>query len=110
MTCILLEVELAALPGAGIAGGTQGGFEAGVGVGYDKVGNADSALFEGHEEFAPVNFGFGEGATDAKDHAFAVIASDADGFEGGAVADGAVDADFVIGGIEDEILDFREWA
>jgi hypothetical protein len=43
-----------------------------------------------------VDFGFGEGATDAKDHAFSVIASDADGFEGGAVADDAVDADFVI--------------
>jgi hypothetical protein len=34
-------------------------------------------------------------------HAFAVVASDADGFECGAVADGPVDADFVIGGVED---------
>jgi hypothetical protein len=48
-------VELAALPGAGIAGGAQGGFEAGVGIGYDKVGNADAALFEGDEEFGPRN-------------------------------------------------------
>lgn len=56
MTCILLEVELAALPWAIVGGDAQGSFE------------------------------------------------------GGAVTDGAVDADFVINCIGDEKLDFREWA
>lgn len=107
---VLLEMELAALPGAGVAGGPQGGFEAGVGIGDDEVGNADAALLEPDEESAPVDFGLGERATDAEDHAFAVVAADADGFEGGAVAHGAVDADFVVGGVEDEVLDFGQWA
>ncbi len=107
---VLLEVELAALPGAGVAGGPQGGFEAGVGVGDDEVGNADAALFERDEEFPPVDFGFGKGAADTEDHAFAVVAADADGLEGGAVAHDAVDADFVVGGVEDEVLDFGQRA
>lgn len=81
-----------------------------MGVGGDEVGYADAALLERDEQFAPVDFGFGEGATDSKDHAFAVLAADADGFECGAVARSAVDADFVVGGVEDEVLDFRERA
>ena len=105
---VLLEVELAALLGTGVAGGPQGGLEAGVGVGDDDVRNADAAFLEGDEEFAPVDFGFGEGATDTKDHAFAVVAADADGFERGAVADSAVDAHLVIGGVKDEVADLGE--
>ena len=57
-----------------------------------------------------MDFGFGEGATDTEDHAFAVVAADADGFEGGAVADGAVDADLVVGGVEDEVIDLGQLA
>jgi|GEM_PF-3342939 len=79
-----------------------------MGVGDDEVGNADATLFEGDEEFAPVDFGFGEGATDTENHAFSVVAANADGFERGAVADGAVDADLVVGGVEDEVLDFGQ--
>ena len=59
MTGVLLEVELAALPGAGVACGPESGFEAGVGVRNDEVQNADAALLERDEELAPVDFGFG---------------------------------------------------
>lgn len=101
---VLLEVELAALPGGGVAGGAEGRSQSGMGVGGDEVGDSDAALFEVGEELAPVDFGFGEGAVDTEDHAFAVVAADADGFESGAVADSAVDADFVVGGVEDEVF------
>ena len=55
---VLLEVELAALPGARIECGAQCGAEANVGVGGDAVGNADAALLETGEEVAPVDFGY----------------------------------------------------
>ena len=42
--CVLLEVELAALPWSGVEGGAQGGAESLVGVGGDEVRNADAAV------------------------------------------------------------------
>ena len=107
---VLLEVELAALPGAGVEGGAQGGSESDVGVGGDAVGDAEAALLEAGEEVAPVDLGFGEGAGDAEDEAFAVVAADADGDEGGAVADIAVDADLVVGGVGEEVGDLGKGA
>ena len=44
-------------------------------VGDDVVRDADAALFEAVEKFAPVNFGFGEGGADPEDDAFAVAAA-----------------------------------
>ena len=88
---VLLEVELAALPRAGVEGGAQRGAEAGV-------------------EVAPVDLGFGEGAGDAEDEAFAVVAADADGDEGGAVPNVAVDADLVVGGVGEEVVDLGKGA
>ena len=52
-----------------------------------------------------MDFGFGEGAGDAEDEAFAVVAPDPDGDEGGAIPDVAVDADLVVGGIGEEVGD-----
>ena len=57
-----------------------------------------------------MDFGFGEGTTDAKDHALAVVATNADGLEGGTVAHGSVDSDFVVGGVEDEVTDLGQGA
>jgi len=107
---VLLEVELAALPGAGVEGGAQRGTESDVGVGGDAVGNAEAAFLETGEEVTPVDFGFGEGAGDAKNEAFAVVAADADGDEGGAVPDVAVDADLVVGGVGEEMGDLGKRA
>ena len=47
---ILLEMELATLPRAGVEGGVQGGTESGVGVGGDAFRDADAALLEAGEE------------------------------------------------------------
>ena len=107
---VLLEVELAALPRAGVEGGAQGGTEPDVGVGGDAVGDADAALLEAGEEVAPMDLGLGEGAGDAEDEAFAVVPADADGDEGGAVADVAIDADLVVGGVGEEVGDLRKGA
>ena len=57
-----------------------------------------------------MNLGFGEGAGNAEDKAFAVVATDADGNEGGAVADVAVDADLVVGGVGKEMGDLGKGA
>ena len=107
---VLLEVELAALPGAGVEGGAQCGAEADVGVGGDAVGDADAALLEAGEEVAPVDLGFGEGAGDAEDEAFAIVPADADGDKGGAVSHIAVDADLVVGGVSKQVGDLGQRA
>jgi hypothetical protein len=57
-----------------------------------------------------MDLGLGEGAGDAEDDAFAVVPSDADGDEGGAVADVAVNADLVVGGVGEEVGDLRKGA
>ena len=107
---VLLEVELAALPRAGVEGGAQGCTEPDVGVGGDAVGDADAALLETGEEVAPMDLGLREGAGDTEDEAFAVVPADADGDEGGAVADVAIDADLVVGGVGEEVGDLRKGA
>ena len=76
---VLLEVELAAIPGDGWEDGAEGGFESFVGVAGNGSGDGESAFFEAGEELAPVDFGFGEGDGGAEDGAFAVGGIDADG-------------------------------
>jgi len=51
-----------------------------VGIGGDQIGDADTAFFEGLEKFAPVNFGFAEGAGDVEDFAFAIASARTNGF------------------------------
>ena len=102
---VLLEVELAALPGGGGEAGSEGGSQAGVGVGGDEVGNSQAALAQAVGKFTPVDFSFAQGAGYAEDHSFSVFAAHADGDQGGAISDGAVDADFVVGGVEGEVDD-----
>ena len=50
------------------------------------------------------------GATHSEDHALAVVAADAVGDEGGAIAHDAVDADFVVGGVDDQVRDLGQRA
>ena len=99
---VLLEVELAALPGDGPEDGFARGGHAGVIVADDVSDAAESALDEALEEGAPMDFGFTEGDADAEDDAFA-CGGNAHGDEDGAVAELAVVADFFVAGVADQI-------
>ena len=83
---VLLEMELAALPGDGGEDGATGGGEAGMVVADEELEAAEAALLEALEEVAPVGLGFAEGDAGAKDLALA-IGADAEGDEHGAVDD-----------------------
>ena len=79
---VLLEVELAALPGDGGEDGAAGGGEAGMVIADEELEAAEAALLEALEKVAPVDFGFAEGDAGAEDLAQAVGA-DAQGDEHG---------------------------
>lgn len=99
---VLLEMKLAALSGACVAGGLERSFKSGVGVRGDHVWDAYASLLEACQEVPPMNLGFGKCARDTEDHAFAVITSNSDGYECGAIPYSSVDADLVVGGVEEE--------
>ena len=69
---VLLEVELAALPGDGGKHRSTSSLEAGVIVAGDVGDAAAAALDEALEEGAPMHFGFAEGDADAQEGALAV--------------------------------------
>ena len=62
---ILLEVELAALPGHAGEDGRAGLAGAGMGVTEQELDAVQAARLEGGEEGSPVDFGFTQGRTDA---------------------------------------------
>lgn len=93
------------MPRCGVERGFESGFQAAVRVRRDQIRNADAAFLESGQKSAPVDFGLGQGATDTEDHTLAVVAPDAVGDEGGAVADDPVDTDFVVGGIDGHVCD-----
>ena len=99
---VLLEVELAALPGDGSKDGLARSGHAGVIVADDERDPAQAALDEAVEEGPPVHFGFTERDTHAEDDPLA-FGGDAQGDEDGAVAELAVVADFFVAGIQDQI-------
>jgi hypothetical protein len=99
---VLLEVELAALPGDGAKDGLARGGHAGVIVADDEGDAAQAALDQALEEGPPMHLGFTEGDAHAEDGALA-FGSDAQGNEDGAVAELAVVADLFVTGVEDEI-------
>ena len=106
---VLLEVELAALPGQGGKDGAAGGAQAGVVVGDEELEAAEAALLEAREEVAPVDFGFAQGDADAEDLALAV-GTDAQGDEHRAVEHAAAVADLFIAGIEEDVGEGTEGA
>jgi hypothetical protein len=55
-----------------------------------------------------VDLVFGEGGGGSKDHAFPIVTPDADAYQHGAVAHGGIDAHLDIGGVEEEVGDFRQ--
>ena len=99
---VLLEMELAALPGDGREDGAARGGEAGMVVGDEELECAQAALLETLEEVAPVNFGFAQSDADAEDLAFA-LGVDAQGDEHGAIEHAAAMADFFVAGIEQDV-------
>ena len=99
---VLLEMELATLPGdTGKASG-EGGAETGVVVTDDQAQAVETPGLEAGEELAPMDFGFTKFGADAQDGAFAV-GINADSDEHGTRANDAVHADFFITRIHDEI-------
>ena len=99
---VLLEVELAALPGDGAKDGLARGRHAGMIVADDEGDAAQTALDEALEEGAPMHFGFAQGDAHAEDGRVA-FGRDAQGDEDGTVAQLAVVADFFVAGIEHQI-------
>ena len=99
---VLLEMELAALPGDAWKHRLAGGAETFVVVTDEQCGGMEAALLEAGEEGAPVDLGFAQGDADAQDGAFA-IGADAQGDEHGAIEDLATLADFFIAGVNEDI-------
>ena len=99
---ILLEMELAALPGNGGEDGGAGGGETGMGIADDEGEAVKAARLEGSEEGAPVGFGLAESGADAENRTSAARA-DADGNQHGAIQELAALPDLFVTGIEDYI-------
>ena len=99
---VLLELELAALPGHGAKDGFAGGGQARMIIADNEGDAAQAALDEALEEGAPMGFGFTKGDAHAEDGALA-RGGDAQGDEDGTVAELAVVADFFVAGVEDQI-------
>jgi len=104
---ILLEMELAALPGHGAKDGLAGGGHAGVIVADDELEARQPALDEALKERTPVRLGFTEGDAHAQEGALALW-GDAQGDEDGTITQLAVVTDFFIAGITDEVGDLAE--
>ena len=106
---VLLEMELATLPGHGGKDRRARGLETGVIVAGDVAHAAQAALEEALEEGAPVNLGFAQSDADAEEGAFA-IGPDPQGDENGAVEQLAVLPDLFVAGIQEEIGKVAEGA
>ena len=93
---VLLEMEMAALPGDGGKDGLASGGHARMGIANDETGATEAAGDEGGKELAPMDFGLAQGGADAEDGAFAIGAdADAAGDKHRAVAQEASGADFL---------------
>ena len=99
---VLLEMELAALPGDAGEHGLPGGPKALVGITDEQPGGVEAALLEAGQEGAPMDLGLTEGDADAQHRAFA-IGAHADGDEHGAVQHLPALADFFIAGVEKDM-------
>lgn len=100
--CVLLKVELAALPGDGGKDGAASGGEASVVVGDEELEALQAACLQALEERAPVDFGLAECDAEAEDLAFS-IGTDTEGDEDGAVENATRLADLFVASIEDDV-------
>ncbi len=99
---VLLEVELAALPGDGPEDRFARSGHTRVVVADDEGDATEAALDKALKEGAPVCLGFTEGDTDAQNGAMAA-GGDAQREKDGTVAELAVVADLFVAGIEDKV-------
>ena len=106
---VLLEMELAALPGDAREDGLAGGPETFVVITDEQRGGMEAALLEAGEKGTPVDLGFAEGDADAQNGAFA-IGADAQGNEDGAIEDLAALPDLFIAGVNEDIAAGFNWA
>jgi hypothetical protein len=99
---VLLEVELATLPGnRGEDGGTGRG-EAWMGIADDEGEAVKPSGLKRGQKVAPVNLGLAEGGADTENGAFP-IGADPDGDEDGAVQELATLSDFFVSGVQDHV-------
>ena len=99
---VLLEMELAALPGDAREHGLAGGPETFVVVTDEQGGGMKAALLEVGEKGPPMDLGFAEGDADAQNGAFA-IGADAQGDEHGAIENLSSLTDLFIAGVHEDI-------
>jgi hypothetical protein len=99
---VLLEMELAALPGDAREDRLAGGAETFVVITDEQRGGMEAALLEAGEKGAPMDLGFAQGDADAQNGAFA-IGADAQGDEHGAIEDVASLTDLFIAGVNEDI-------
>ena len=100
--CVLLEVELAPLPGDGGKNGGTGGPEAGMVVADEEFDAGETAGLKAREELAPVDLGLAQGDADTENGALAVGA-DTQGDEDGAIDEMPAVADLFVTGVEEYI-------
>jgi hypothetical protein len=101
MSSILLEMELAALPGDAREVRSERLAEAGMVVTDDEGDAMEAAVVERAQEVAPVDMSFGEGDVDAENGACS-RGVDANGEEDGGIDDLIIAANLFVAGIEDE--------
>ena len=99
---VLLEVELATLPGNRGEDGSTGRGEAWMGIADDEGEAVKPSGLKRGQEVAPVNLGLAEGGADAENGAFP-IGADPDGDEDGAVQELAALSDFFVSGVQDHV-------
>ena len=89
---VLLEMELAALPGDAWKASATSGLEAGVIVADDELGAVEATLLERTEEVAPVSLCLAQGDADAEDGSVPGDI-DADGDQDSSIENHAIAAD-----------------
>ncbi len=99
---VLLQMELAALPGHAGQGGPSGGLEAGMIVGDDQLDPLQAAPDQAVEEGTPVHLRLGQGHRHAED-VTAAVRGHADGYQHGAIEPLAGLAHPLVAGIEEQI-------
>ena len=105
---ILLEMELAALPGDARKDRLAGGPEAFVVITDDQPWGMETALLETGEKGAPMDLRFAQGDADAQDAAFA-IGADAQSNEHGTIENLPPLPDFFIAGVDEDIAAGFDW-
>lgn len=99
---VLLEMELAALPGDGGEDGGASRVESAVSVADEEGEAVEAAGLEGGKEGTPVSLGLAQSRADAENGTFSIRA-DPNGDEHGAIQELATLANLFVSGIQDDV-------